>query len=100
MASNLVGREPAVPRRGNRTEPRVLTLGFDIYSRRPESGARKRFARVYDGPTRVNHIDLAPLSGHVIQKYLNQGLKPLAQSYYPFGVLQALAPPKDGARPS
>jgi hypothetical protein len=68
-----------MPRRGSSTQPGVLTPGIIHPSEtRPERAPRNRGVFVPE------QIDLAPLQGAVRWGRF-QGLKPLAESWCPFG---------------
>jgi len=80
-------RRLALSRRDYRTQPGVLTPGADQRTFRPE-GAVELVLRLYAELSRANHgskIYYTP-SGRVVMWAYSPGLKPRAESYYPFGI--------------
>jgi hypothetical protein len=81
------GPSLALSRRDYRTQPAVLTPGADQRTFRPE-GAVELVLPLYTELSRANHrskISYAP-SGRVVGWACSPGLKPRAESYYPFGI--------------
>jgi hypothetical protein len=77
----------ALSRRDYRTQPGVLTPGADQRMFHPE-GAVELVLQLYAELSRANHrskTSYAP-SGRVVGWACSPGLKPRAESYYPFGI--------------
>ena len=100
-------RLPYLSRRDNRTKPGVLTPGLaavmtwpegaeedQLHTSRSPNGAPRRFVSLRVQPEIPILVCVQPLrsaapSGQVRFCIRIQGLKPLAESYYPFGISTA-----------
>jgi hypothetical protein len=80
----------AVPRRGSRTQPRVLTLGLVLVDKCPERGTRSVSLSRVDTSMALRLSSGATFRAH-FARTTNPGLKPWAQSYCPFGAQAMLS---------